>query len=116
MNEAERRHLRRKRKLLLGQIAKMTDFIRGSVVLMKRRCSRANCRRCAGGEGHPTWVMTASSGGKTRTVYLGEGRVGEAKRMVANYRAMQVWIEAIAQINLALLIGKPIPGKGAGNE
>ena len=116
MNETECRHLRRKQRLLLGQLGKMTDFIRGSVVLMKRRCSRANCRRCASGEGHPTWVLTASSGGKTRTVYLGEGRVDEAKRMVANYRTMRVWIEEIAQINLALLIDKPIPRKGAGNE
>ena len=36
--------------------------------------------------------------------------------MVANYRTMRVWIEEIAQINLALLIGRPIPKRGASDE
>ncbi len=49
MLDSEKRRLRLKRTLLLKKLAKIGDFTRGSVVLMKRRCYRPNCRRCASG-------------------------------------------------------------------
>ena len=73
----------KKRRRLLKEALRIEEFVRGSVVLMKRRCSSPGCRRCAAGTGHPTWVLTVSSQGKTRTIYLGEQRVGEAGRRVA---------------------------------
>lgn len=116
MLKKEKLRLRHKRTLLLKKLSKVEDFTRGSVVLMKRRCYRPNCRKCASGEAHPTWVLTVSTGGKTRTVYLGDKRVDEAKRMVENYRTMQTWMEEIARINLALLTDKPLQNKGAADE
>ncbi|MDK1104414.1 MAG: hypothetical protein QGD93_12525 [Actinomycetota bacterium] len=116
MLDNEKRRLRQKRTLLRKKLAKIRDFTRGSVVLMKRRCYRHNCRRCAAGEAHPTWVLTVSTGGKTRTVYLGDRRVEDAKRMVENYHTMQAWIEEVGRINLALLTDKPVPKKGADDE
>jgi len=115
MENKERRHLTRKRRALLKKLAAVEQFVRGSVVLMKRRCTYAHCRKCASGQRHPTWVLTVSRAGKTRTVYLGKKRVADARRMVANYRKMQQWIEQIAQINVTLLTDRVLSGKGAGD-
>jgi len=93
----------KKRRRLLKEALRIEEFVRGSVVLMKRRCSSPGCRRCAAGTGHPTWVLTVSSQGKTRTIYLGEQRVGEAKRMVANYRRLLGLVEEVCELNLERL-------------
>ena len=55
-----------------------------------------------GGDGAPTWVLTVSSQGKTR-ICLGEQRVGEAKRMVANYRRLLGLVEEVCELNLEWL-------------
>lgn len=107
MDRKERRRLLRRRRLLAKRLAAVEEFVRGSVVLMKRKCVRPRCRRCAEGEGHPTWVLTVSEKGKTRTVYLGEKRLAEARRLVANYRRVSEGIEEIARVNLALLKAGP---------
>jgi hypothetical protein len=113
MDEREARRLRQKRKLLLGRMGRMEEFLRGSVVLMKRPCTYPGCRKCASGERHPTWGLTVSEHGKTRTVYLGLGRLEAARRMSDNYRRLQSIVEEISAINRALLTGRVSTKKGA---
>ena len=115
MEERERRRLAQKRKLLWKRVADIEEFLRGSVVLMKRRCIFAGCRKCASGERHPTWVLTVNRKGKTQTVYVGESRLAEAKRLVENYRRLKGLLEEVAQINLALFRRKDLPRKGCGH-
>ena len=103
MEASEVRRLKQKRRLLLKRLGRSEEFLRGSVVLMKRRCVRPGCRKCGSGERHPTWVLTVSRKGKTHTVYLGEKRVQAARRMVASYRRLREWVEEIGRINLLLL-------------
>lgn len=112
MEDSAQRSLERTRKALMGKLASWGSFVRGSVVLMKRRCMYPRCRKCAAGQGHPTWVLTVSRQGKTRTVYLGARRRTLAQRMAENYRRLLRLIEEIAEVNLALLTGKPLKGKG----
>jgi hypothetical protein len=50
--------------------------------------------------------------GKTRTIYLGAQRRTPAQRMAESYRRLLGLIEEIAEVNLALLTGKPLEGKG----
>lgn len=109
MEAKQRRLLERKRTLLLKRLAAAGDFVRGSVVLMKRKCIRPSCPRCRAGERHPTWVLTYSRSGRTRTVYLGQKRLADARRMVARHRALMDLIDQIAEINLALLTDRPPP-------
>ena len=78
MTPRERRRLERQRELLLRRLVDRPEFLRGSVVLMKRACGRPHCRRCASGKRHPTWVLTYSQAGKTQTVYVGERRAARA--------------------------------------
>ena len=115
MEEREVRRLQQKRKLLLQRMAQIEDFLRGSVVLMKRPCTYARCRRCASGERHPTWVVTVSQKGKTRTVYLGASRVAAARRMAENYRRLLALVEEVARINVVLLTGRESKKKGPGD-
>jgi len=105
-----------KRKRLVREIAAMGEFVRGSVVLMKRRCMRPGCRRCGSGRLHPTWVLTVSSEGKTRTVYLGEARLAKARRMVGNYRRLRALVEEISELNLAILTGRELQKKGGTSD
>lgn len=115
MEEREAR-LRIKRRMLLERLAELGEFVRGSVVLMKRPCTYATCRKCASGERHPTWGLTVSEKGKTRTMYLGVGRLAAARQMTRNYRRLQAIIEQVSQINRALLQGRVSrKGKGSGD-
>jgi hypothetical protein len=112
MEDSAQRELERTRKALMRKLASWGAFVRGSVVLMKRRCTYPRCRKCASGQGHPTWVLTVSRQGKTHTVYLGPQRRASAQRMAETYRRLLVLIEEIAEVNLAVLTGKPLDGKG----
>jgi hypothetical protein len=116
MEKGEHRRLAQKRKLLWKRAAEIEEFLRGSVVLMKRRCIFQGCRKCASGERHPTWVLTVNRKGKTQTVYVGKTRLAEAKRLVENYRRLKGLIEEVAQVNLALFRGKDWAGKGSEHD
>lgn len=112
MEEKDLRRLRARRKVLWGQLARIEEILRGSVVLMKRPCTYPGCRKCASGERHPTWALTVNQDGKTQTVYVGKGRLAEARRMVANYRRAKALLEEIAQVNLLLFRRKDTQEKG----
>ena len=112
MDDAAERDLRRMRTALRRKLASFGDFVRGSVVLMKRRCTSPGCRKCASGECHPTWVFTVSRQGKTHTLYLGGRRRVQAQQMAENYRRLQGLLEELADVNLALLTGKPLAQEG----
>jgi hypothetical protein len=116
MEERELRRLAQKRKLLWKRVAEIEEFLRGSVVLMKRRCIFAGCRKCASGERHPTWVLTVHQKGKTQTVYVGKSRLAEAKRLVGNYRRARTLMEEVAQVNLLLFRGRHSFRKGSDHE
>lgn len=116
MKSVDRRGMERRLEALRRRLAAAGAFVRGSVVLMKRRCARPACRLCRGGGHHPTWVLTVSRGGKTSTVYLGSARLAEARRLNANYRRFLALVEEIADVNLALLIGHTRGAKGGGDE
>jgi hypothetical protein len=113
MEGKELRRLRAKRRLLWKRAAEVEEFLRGSVVLMKRRCIFAGCRKCASGERHPTWVLTVNQKGKTQTVYVGKRRLAEARVMVENYRRIKALLEEVAQINLVLFRRKDLTREGA---
>ena len=64
-------------------------MIRGSVVVQRRRCGKANCR-CADGEQlHEATVLSYSEAGRGRTVMLAPGEVAAVRAAVARYRAAQ---------------------------
>jgi hypothetical protein len=115
MTDKERILLKHKCKLVAKRLAGFEGLLRGSVVLMKRRCSYPRCRRCAAGDRHPTWVLTQSVRGKTRTFYLGSKRLAKARELVENYRRLMGLVEQIAEANRLLLIHPEAQQKGPKN-
>lgn len=88
-------------------------MIRGSVVLQRRRCGKANCR-CADGEAlHEATVLSYCEGGRNRTVMLSAGEVAAVRAAVARYRAAQARLEEAGNSGLAALVSRrAAPGRG----
>ena len=84
--------------------ARAARFVRGTVVVQKRRCGKANCH-CANGEAlHETTVLSYSEGGRSRVVMLPPDQVGAVRAAVERYRAAQKALEDQANAGLAELV------------
>jgi len=80
--------------------------VRGSVVVHRRRCGKANCR-CAGGEAlHESTVLSYSEAGKTRFVMLPASEVAGVAEAVERYRAEKELLEQRAESGLAELVAR----------
>lgn len=99
----QKRALRARQKLL-DRLPLTGEILRGS--LLERRVFRhkANCEKCAGGEGHPLIVLTVTyPGGRTRQFSLRGEQVAEAGRWLENYRTLREALEEICELNHQLL-------------
>src|SRR5437879_3306507 len=69
-------------------LATLWPVLDGSVVVLRRPCTRPRCRRCASGAKHPATYLSLSRAGKTELVYLPAALVRPVGRGVANYRRL----------------------------
>jgi len=91
------------RQALVSQLPVTGEILRGSVVERTVRHSRG-CTICAGGGGHPLSVLTVTyAGGRTRQLSLRREQVEEVRRWLGNYHQLREAIEAICELNHALL-------------
>lgn len=80
--------------------------LRGSVVVHRRRCGKANCR-CADGETlHETTVLSYSQAGRTRLVMLPADQVAAVTAAAERYRGERVRLEERANAGLAELVAQ----------
>jgi hypothetical protein len=88
-------------------------MIRGSVVVQRRRCGKANCQ-CADGEAlHEATVLSYSESGRNHTVMLAAAQVAGVREAVARYRAAQATMEEAGNAGLAaLLAARAAHGRG----
>jgi hypothetical protein len=94
----------RARQKLLDRLTVTGEILRGS--LLERRVFRhkANCEKCASGEGHPLDVLTVTyPGGRTRQVSLRPELVPQVRRWLENYKKLRETLEAICELNHHLL-------------
>ena len=68
----------------------------GSLSLRRTRCIRKNCRACANGEKHPSWVLSGHLQGKRFSLYVPDALVPEVQRCLENGRALQELLYASA--------------------
>ncbi len=87
-------------------------IVRGSVVVHRRRCGKANCRCADGVALHETTVLSYSEGGRTRLVMLPADRVSAVRAAVERYRAARSRLEEQANAGLAALIAQLGTGGG----
>ena len=68
----------------------------GSLSLRRSRCIRKNCSACAGGEKHPSWVLSGRLQSRRFSLYVPESLVPEVQRGLENGRALQELLYASA--------------------
>ena len=91
------------RQTLVAELPVTGELLRGSLIERMVHHS-SGCTICAGGGGHPLWVLTVGyAGGRTRQFSLRGERVGEVRRWLGNYHKLKEAIEAICEFNHALL-------------
>jgi hypothetical protein len=91
------------REKLVDELPITGELLRGSLLERVVR-HKTGCARCARGEGHAVSVLTVSyPGGRTRQLSVARERVAEVRRWLDNYRRLKEAIEAICELNHALL-------------
>ncbi len=81
-------------------------MVRGSVVVHRRRCGKANCR-CADGQSlHETTVLSYSEGGRTRLLMLPAAEVEAVKAAVERYRNEQARLHETGEAGRAALVAR----------
>jgi hypothetical protein len=106
MNE---RSLLQRRRKIIGQIPKIEECLRGSLVIMKRTCGKLNCR-CQKGRKHKGIYLSQSYKGKTRMLYLPQGAEDKAHQYVKNYQKIKNILNSLSDININLLTKRQANG------
>ena len=78
------------------------DLLRGSLITLRRRCGKPNCR-CASGEPHQTPALTFSHKGQTKTITLRPEDLDEVAAALERYRAVRDKLEQDAEAGLETL-------------
>jgi hypothetical protein len=93
-----------RRQALVARLPVTGEIVRGSLLERRIRPHGERCTKCASGEGHPLWVLTVSyPGGRTRQISLRGEQVETVRRWLSNYQELKEGIEAICELNHALL-------------
>lgn len=85
--------------------------LRGSLIVLKRKCGKANCR-CARGQPHQTPALSYSLGGVTRIVTLRAADVAAVRAALARYRREVARWERAALTGIATLRRLAAKAKG----
>ncbi len=96
--------LLRRRAALARELPDVQQVLRGSLVERFVTCGKPTCK-CARGERHgPLYYLTVSRpGGRTQGLYVGPAQRAQVRAWVANYQRLKVRLEAISEVNRALL-------------
>ena len=107
----------RARQKLLDHLPLTGEILRGSLVERTVFRHKANCEKCAGGEGHPLAVLTVTyPGGRTRQISLRPEMVPQVRQWLANHQSLKAALEKICEINHHLLRRDEAPARRAGKR
>ena len=81
------------------------ELLRGSLVTLRRRCGKPNCR-CATGEAHETPALSYSMDGRTKTVTLREQDLAHVVAGLARYEQARQALEAEALAGIQALTNR----------
>lgn len=85
---------------------KGAPVVRGSVVVHRRRCGKANCHCAEGVELHESTVLSYSEAGRTKFLMLPPEEVAAVRAAVDRYRAAKSAVEEQGSAGLAELVGR----------
>jgi hypothetical protein len=81
----------------LKKLAHCGPMIDGSLVVIRRRCGRPNCR-CAKGHKHPAHYLSRKAGRKTQSLYIPVDLVEEVRRWHQEYRRLKRLVAEICEL------------------
>ena len=88
-------------------------LMRGSLIVLRRRCGKANCR-CTDGESlHEAPALSYSERGRTRMLMLPASAVDEVAEATARYRAAVAELEAAGDAGREALAARLAAAKAA---
>jgi len=93
----------KRRFALWRQVIQAGDFVRGSVTVLRRPCTRAGCRLCREGKRHPATYLSLKEKGRTRLVYLPQELVAQAKAWVAEWKRLDDLLRQMSRTNAEML-------------
>jgi hypothetical protein len=101
--------LLKKRENLMQRIAGYLEFFRGSITSVCSTCNRAACI-CTGKEKGRAYRLTyKDKQQKTRTVYISQAQLPEARKMIDNYAKIRKIIDELFETNIAIFKGRSKP-------
>lgn len=71
------------------QIASLWPAAKGSLAKVYKPCIRQNCPACARGDKHPAWLLSLSSQGRRKTMYVPQAIVPSIKKAIQNGRKIE---------------------------
>ena len=85
------------------EVVNVGDFVRGSVVVLRRPCTRATCRRCREGQRHPATYLSMKEQGRTRLIYLPKSMVAQARAWVREWKRLERLLHDLSKTNAEVL-------------
>ena len=109
-----------KRLQLWQKLIGINNFVRGTVVELRRPCTYKGCKLCKSGKKHPANYLSTSKNGKTRLVYIPKNQKDEVLKLTKSYKKLKEIIEKLSDTNVELIklkskLGSKIKG-GQNNE
>lgn len=93
----------RTRDQLAAALPPVTEILRGSLLHRTIR-HKQGCPKCARGEGHSAWVLTVGyAGGVTKQFSIRPEMKDQVERWLHNYHDLKTKLEAICEVNHALI-------------
>ncbi|MGH9044899.1 MAG: DUF6788 family protein [Acidimicrobiales bacterium] len=85
---------------------RLPEVVRGTVLVHRRKCGKANCR-CANGEQlHESTVLSYKEGGKTKHLMLPAAEVGWVRQATERFRVAKARVENQGNAGLAEVIAR----------
>lgn len=103
MASEELNKLYAKKFKLWKQLLDYGDFMRGSMVTLKRPCTYKGCTRCQKGIKHPTTYHSISRKSKTTLIYLPKHIQPTVKRLIDNYRKVASLMDQISEVTIKVV-------------
>lgn len=94
--------LLKKREALMQRIVGCSKFLRGSITSVCSTCNRAACICTGKTRGRAYRLTYKDKQQKTRTVYISQVQLAEAKKMIDNYAKMRNLIDELFETNIAI--------------
>ncbi|MBI1871373.1 MAG: hypothetical protein HYS07_09300 [Chlamydiae bacterium] len=86
----------------LSKRSKLSEVIRGSLVIMKRVCGKKNCK-CVKGYRHESLYISQGVKGKTRMIYVPRSSGKKVRQYVEHYHEIKKFLDESSKENIKKL-------------